>query len=71
MDFAHPYDDIPQKSLPHKKLCEDGLDFHEAWVMTLIGFATWLYLNLAENLEGKGPPAEAPHPFGTVGQNVC
>lgn len=40
-------------------------------MVTLIGFAAWLFLNLAENLEEHASPAEAPHLFRTVAQNVC
>jgi hypothetical protein len=29
-------------------------------MVTLIGFAAWLFLNLAENLEGMRPPQRRP-----------
>lgn len=53
------------KCLLNKELCERlGLGFHEAWVVTLIGFAAWLFLNLAENLEDKRPPQKRPTQSG-------
>ena len=39
--------------------------------MTLIGFAAWMYLKLAENLEGKSPPPTRPTRSGWLHTRFC